>query len=69
METDEQREAEIERTNLQKNLLSAVKECQKKYGGRVQLATELDVLVSHVCHCFEAIFSHGLKKQLPEYIL
>lgn len=65
MDADDRARIEADKTNLQTNLLTAVKECQKKYGTRAELATELDVLVAHVCHCFESIFSHGLKKQLP----
>lgn len=49
---------------LLRNLLLAVKECQSRYGGRTELATELDNHVSNVCHSFEAIFSHGLQSRI-----
>ncbi|XKL68388.1 hypothetical protein PGB90_003879 [Kerria lacca] len=62
MDADATSVTEIEKNNLQSDLLTAVKECQKKYGGRIELATELDSLVAHVCYCFEAIFNHGFKK-------
>lgn len=68
MDTDALTRAEVDKNNLQTDLLTAVKECQKKYGGRVELATELDVFVSRVCYCFEAVFNHGLKKSVPKCV-
>lgn len=66
MDADDFAIAEVDKNNLQSDLLTAVKECQKKYGRRVELATELDPLVADVCHCFETIFNHGLKKHVPK---
>lgn len=67
MDADASERAEIEKNNLQNDLLTAVKECQKRYGGRVELATELDLFVSRVCLSFEAVFNHGLKNNIPKY--
>lgn len=58
--------AEVDKNNFQNHLLIAVKECQKKYGRRVELATELDTLIACVCQCFENIFKHGLKRHVPK---
>lgn len=69
MDTDVLTQAEIDKNNLQSDLLTAVKECQKKYGGRVELATELDPHVSRVCYCFEAVFNHGLRKTISRQVL
>lgn len=46
---------------LQKNLLNSVKQCQKRFGGSSEIATESDQEVANMCHCIEAILSHGLK--------
>lgn len=46
---------------LQKNLLNSVKQCQKRFGGSSEIATESDQEVANLCHCIEAILSHGLK--------
>jgi len=46
---------------LQKDLLNSVKQCQKRFGSSSEIATESDQEVSNLCHCFEAILSHGLK--------
>lgn len=59
---DSSRTGEEYRINLLNDLLSAVKECQRTYGIRSELATELDSSVADICHCFEAIFNHGLRK-------
>ncbi|XP_065200846.1 sorting nexin-29-like isoform X2 [Planococcus citri] len=66
MDADALAQAEIDKNHLQSDLLTAVKECQKKYGGRIELATELDSHVSRVCFCFEAVFNHGLKRTISK---
>ncbi|KAK9504687.1 hypothetical protein O3M35_010961 [Rhynocoris fuscipes] len=50
-----------ERGNLQAQLLSAVKNCQSRFGCRTEIATELDPYVGTLCNCLEAVLSHGLK--------
>ncbi|XP_054010336.1 sorting nexin-29 [Hylaeus anthracinus] len=50
-----------ERHKLLEDLLAAAKKCHIRFGGRTELATELDLSVSHLCHVFESIFSHGLR--------
>ncbi|XP_014245340.1 sorting nexin-29-like isoform X2 [Cimex lectularius] len=50
-----------ERARLQQQLLAAVKNCQKRFGGRTELATELDPYVSSLCSTWEQVLSHGLK--------
>nr|CAI5849692.1 unnamed protein product [Callosobruchus analis] len=47
--------------DLLKQLLDCVKECQKRYGGKKELATEFDSCVAGLCLSLEAVFLHGLK--------
>lgn len=42
-------------------LLNYVKECQKKYGGKTELATEFDTCVAGLCSSLEKVFYHGLR--------
>lgn len=52
---------------LQTELLTSVKLCQTRFGGRTELATELDPHVVDVCDKLEAVLSHGLRsKVLPK---
>ncbi|XP_046679713.1 sorting nexin-29-like [Homalodisca vitripennis] len=52
---------------LQADLLHSVKLCQIRFGGRTELATELDPHVVDVCNRIEAVLSHGLRtKALPK---
>ncbi|KAI1301756.1 Sorting nexin-29 [Halotydeus destructor] len=51
----------VERQKLISNLLVAAKECLARFGGRSELATELDGRVIKLCTAIEDIFSHGLK--------
>lgn len=46
---------------LLKQLLECVQDCQKRYGGKTELATEFDSCVAGLCLSFEAIFLHGLR--------
>ncbi|XP_025409471.1 sorting nexin-29 isoform X2 [Sipha flava] len=48
---------------LQKNLLNSVKQCQKRFGSSSEIATEIDLEVANLCHCLEAILSHGMKSK------
>ncbi|KAF6203938.1 hypothetical protein GE061_002276 [Apolygus lucorum] len=50
-----------ERLQLQNQLLSAVKSCQTRFGGRNELATELDPCVANLCLTLELVLCHGLK--------
>lgn len=49
------------RQQLQDDLLLAVKQCQIRFGGKTELATELDQYVSIICNCLESVLSHGLR--------
>lgn len=42
-------------------LLDCVQRCQKRYGGKAELATEFDSCVSGLCANLEAVLLHGLK--------
>ncbi|CAH0555655.1 unnamed protein product [Brassicogethes aeneus] len=42
-------------------LLECVQDCQKRYGGKTELATEFDSCVAGLCLSLEAVFSHGLR--------
>ncbi|XP_062533806.1 sorting nexin-29-like [Armigeres subalbatus] len=55
------RRHEIERKALMDELLTVVKECQKKYGGKTELATEEDSRIILLCDTWERVLSHGLK--------
>lgn len=55
------RKYEIERKALMEELLTVVKECQKKYGGKTELATEEDSRIILLCDTWERVLSHGLK--------
>ncbi|XP_076251587.1 sorting nexin-29 isoform X2 [Rhynchophorus ferrugineus] len=48
---------------LLKQLLECVQKCQKRYGGKNELATEFDACVAGLCVCLEAIFLHGLRNK------
>ncbi|XP_065081553.1 sorting nexin-29 [Ochlerotatus camptorhynchus] len=52
---------EIERKTLMDELMAVVKECQKKYGGKTELATESDSRIILLCDTWERVLSHGLK--------
>jgi sorting nexin-29 len=55
------------RSRLQAELLHSVKLCQTRFGGRTELATELDAHVVDVCNKLEAVLSHGLRpKAMPK---
>ena len=47
--------------SLLDDLLKSVKECQIRFGGKSELATENEDVISSLCSKFEAILNHGLK--------
>lgn len=52
-----------EREKVLVELLEAVKQCQIRFGGKPELATETDYHVSTLCKCLEDVFSHGLRSR------
>ncbi|CAL4148643.1 unnamed protein product, partial [Meganyctiphanes norvegica] len=56
---------EKQREQLLADLLSDVKGCQVRFGGRSELAIELDPRVACLCSSLEASLSHGLKQREP----
>lgn len=52
---------ELERKTLADELLAVVKECQKKYGSKTELATESDSRIVLLCDTWERVLTHGLK--------
>lgn len=50
-----------ERQSLQTRLLDAVKQCQVRFGGRTELATDTDSRVSCLCAAWESVLQHGMK--------
>uniref|UniRef100_A0A3B3BNZ9 Sorting nexin 29 n=1 Tax=Oryzias melastigma TaxID=30732 RepID=A0A3B3BNZ9_ORYME len=50
------------RQHLLERLLDAVKQCQIRFGGRKEIATDSDSRVICLCAQFEAVLQHGLKK-------
>lgn len=51
-----------DRQILLSRLLDAVKQCQIRFGGRKELATEGDSRVVNLCTQFEAVLQHGMKR-------
>lgn len=47
-------------------LLDCVKDCQKRFGGRTELATEFDNCVVALCLTLETVFLHGLRNKPQE---
>lgn len=44
-------------------LLECVQQCQKRFGGKSELATEFDSCVAGLCLTLEAVFLHGLRNK------
>lgn len=51
-----------ERQAILSRLLDAVKQCQVRFGGRSELATDSDSRVSCLCAAWESALNHGLRK-------
>uniref|UniRef100_A0A2I2YTC9 Sorting nexin 29 n=1 Tax=Gorilla gorilla gorilla TaxID=9595 RepID=A0A2I2YTC9_GORGO len=47
---------------LLERLLDAVKQCQIRFGGRKEIASDSDSRVTCLCAQFEAVLQHGLKR-------
>ncbi|KAL9955431.1 hypothetical protein ACROYT_G036758 [Oculina patagonica] len=60
--SSQQQNAESERQHLLERLLDAVKQCQVRFGGKRELATDGDSRVVCLLTQLEAIFQHGFKK-------
>lgn len=50
-----------DREKLASKLLNCVKQCQIRYGGKTELASEKDIQVAELCSSLEAVLSHGLR--------
>lgn len=55
----------VKKQILLDELLESVKQCQIKFGGKSELATEAEDVISDLCKKLEAILNHGLKTQDP----
>uniref|UniRef100_A0A8B9KL25 Sorting nexin 29 n=1 Tax=Astyanax mexicanus TaxID=7994 RepID=A0A8B9KL25_ASTMX len=53
---------DVKRQHLLERLLDAVKQCQIRFGGRKEIASDSDSRVICLCAQFEAVFQHGLRK-------
>uniref|UniRef100_A0A3B4WYX4 Sorting nexin 29 n=1 Tax=Seriola lalandi dorsalis TaxID=1841481 RepID=A0A3B4WYX4_SERLL len=53
---------DTKRQHLLERLLDAVKQCQIRFGGRKEIATDSDSRVICLCAQFEAVLQHGLRK-------
>lgn len=51
----------VEREQLIAMLHDTVKQCQIRFGGKKELATEIDKRVSVLCVAWERVFQHGLR--------
>ncbi|XP_019874648.2 sorting nexin-29 [Aethina tumida] len=52
--------------HLLQQLLECVQDCQKRYGGKTELATEFDSCVAGLCLSLEAVLLHGLRNKCVE---
>ncbi|XP_014678588.1 PREDICTED: sorting nexin-29-like [Priapulus caudatus] len=55
-------QSSADRQQLLSRLLDAVKQCQVRFGGRAELATDGDSRVSCLCAQFECVLQHGLRQ-------
>lgn len=46
---------------LLNQLLECVQNCQRRFGGKTELATEFEACISALCLTLESVFSHGLR--------
>lgn len=46
---------------LLNQLLECVQNCQRRFGGKTELATEFETCVAALCLTLETVFSHGLR--------
>uniref|UniRef100_A0A4W4F8N6 Sorting nexin 29 n=1 Tax=Electrophorus electricus TaxID=8005 RepID=A0A4W4F8N6_ELEEL len=53
---------DVKRQHLLERLLDAVKQCQIRFGGRKEIASDSDSRVICLCAQFEAVLHHGLRK-------
>ncbi|XP_076154560.1 sorting nexin-29 isoform X1 [Alosa pseudoharengus] len=53
---------DLKRQHLLERLLDAVKQCQIRFGGRKEIASDSDSRVICLCAQFEAVLQHGLRK-------
>uniref|UniRef100_A0A9L0JA99 Sorting nexin 29 n=1 Tax=Equus asinus TaxID=9793 RepID=A0A9L0JA99_EQUAS len=53
---------DTKRQFLLERLLDAVKQCQIRFGGRKEIASDSDSRVTCLCAQFEAVLQHGLKR-------
>ncbi|XP_069839808.1 sorting nexin-29 isoform X2 [Dendropsophus ebraccatus] len=53
---------DFKRQYLMERLLDAVKQCQIRFGGRKEIASDSDSRVICLCAQFEAVLQHGLKR-------
>uniref|UniRef100_A0A8C0LIH8 Sorting nexin 29 n=1 Tax=Canis lupus dingo TaxID=286419 RepID=A0A8C0LIH8_CANLU len=53
---------DLKRQFLLERLLDAVKQCQIRFGGRKEIASDSDSRVTCLCAQFEAVLQHGLKR-------
>ncbi|XP_040297590.1 sorting nexin-29 [Bufo bufo] len=53
---------DLKRQFLMERLLDAVKQCQIRFGGRKEIASDSDSRVICLCAQFEAVLQHGLKR-------
>ncbi|XP_039644143.1 sorting nexin-29 isoform X2 [Perca fluviatilis] len=55
-------QSDTKRQHLLERLLDAVKQCQIRFGGRKEIATDSDSRVICLCAQFEVVLQHGLRK-------
>lgn len=53
----------VDSTKLLGQLLECVQQCQKRFGGKTELATEFDSCVAALCLTLETVLLHGLRQK------
>ena len=61
-------QSNAEADKLLTRLLECVQQCQKRYGGKKELATEFDSCVAGLCVTLETAFLHGLRNKTQEAV-
>ncbi|CAK1552091.1 unnamed protein product [Leptosia nina] len=52
-----------------RELIICIENCQCRFGGKSELATEDDIRIAHLCEKWEKVLSHGLRTNLSNYTI
>ncbi|XP_045484867.1 sorting nexin-29 [Pieris rapae] len=70
----ENREEELKKRKenaklILKDFILCIENCQSRFGGKSELATEDDIRIVNLCEKWEKVLSHGLRTNLSNYTL